>query len=89
MKLFVTRCRLKEWLGPHLEEHAIKIEDDSPQTEFLAYQVLKEPGEFVAVVQKNGKLLAVVDRLQLASQIAKIELERHINQVLKQASAGS
>lgn len=85
LKIFVTVDRLKAWLRSDLEISAISTDEEAGPNAFLAHQVIKNPSDFVAVVEHNNRLLGIVDRLELASRIAKTELERHINQVLQQA----
>jgi hypothetical protein len=86
VKAFVTIDQLKEWLQSDLEQGAISTTVETEQNAFLAYQVIKEPSDFVAVVQHAAQLLGIVDRLELSARIARTELERHINQVLQQAA---
>ncbi len=86
LKLFVTESRLREWLKSDLEQSSVSTDAETGKNVFLAHQVIKEPAEFVAVLQRDRKLLGIVDRLELAARIAKTELERHINDVLSQAT---
>jgi hypothetical protein len=88
LKTFVTVDQLKEWLRSDLEQGAISTGVEAEQNAFLAYQVIKESSDFVAVVQPAAQLLGVIDRLELSARIARTELERHINQILDQAARG-
>jgi hypothetical protein len=86
LKVFVTMPWLKQCLHSCLEEAAVSTGIEAEQNAFIAYEVIKEPSEFVAIVKENNQLLGVVDRLELSARIAKTELARHINQALKQAA---
>jgi predicted transcriptional regulator len=86
LKTFVTVDFLKQWLRSDLEQGTVFTGVEAAQNAFLSYEVIKEPSEFVAVVQDANRLLGVVDRLELSARIARTELARHINQTLKQAA---
>jgi hypothetical protein len=57
LKVFVTVGKLKDWLKSGLEQGSVSTDAETEQNVFLAYQVIKEPAEFVAVSQRDGKLL--------------------------------
>ena len=86
LRVLVTADQLTYWLRSDLEQRAVSIEAETSGDAFLAHQVIAEPFDFVAVVQNDAKLLGIVDRLELSARIAKTELERHISQVLRQAT---
>lgn len=81
LKVWITKGLLEEWLAEDLSKSGVTSTE--PQSALFLYDVLSSPNEFVAVLQPDGTLLGVADRSALAVQIAKSELQRHINQVLR------
>src|SRR5271157_4928890 len=83
LKVWITKALLEEWLGEDLSKSGVT--STGPQSALFLYDILSSPNEFVPVLQPDGTLLGVADRSALAVQIAKSELQQHINHALRAA----
>jgi Domain of unknown function (DUF4062) len=81
LKEWVTKERLKTWLGDNLSDSRVSVQSTGyRKTSLFLHQIIDCPAEFVAVVTTNRKLVGVVNRTKLAVSIAETELRRRLEQ---------
>jgi hypothetical protein len=78
-KEWVTERRLREWLDDKLDEGRIES-PIAPVTPFLLYRILDRSERYVPIVDR-GELAGLVDRLDLATRVAKDVLGRRLESV--------
>jgi hypothetical protein len=79
VKVWVTERLLREWLGTSLAEGHVESQT-KPVTPFLLYRILDRPERFVPIVH-GGELAGLVDRLELATRVAKEVLAERLGSV--------